>query len=175
MAANKKTTAPEAPVQEFDSALVLAQLQALTERVQSAENENARLQAALEEAKTTGAFTDEFGNKVNILTGAMAGANAQIHDKPGTLIEKLDIMEKQAHARRETFDRERTRKILMGEPVEDLLEFICDRCGRGEERWNGHPELFEAHVQFHLTGKRTAYQNRRKIRAVDEADAGISA
>ena len=154
----------------FDASAVMAQLQALTERVATAESENRRLEAALAEAKETGSFTDEMGNKVSILTGAMANVNAQIHDKPGTLIEKLDIMERQAKIRREPFDRERTRKILCGEEVEDLNHFICDRCGRAETKWNDHPELFDAHVQQHITGKARAYGARRKIRPVDEED-----
>jgi hypothetical protein len=163
--AQAKATAPV-----IDMAAVLAQLQSLTERVSVAENENQRLQAALAEAKETGSFVDEMGNKVNCLSEAQRNTNAGMHDRPGTLIETLDVMEKQAKIRREPFDRERTRKILSGEEVEDLSQYICDRCGRSEAKWNTHPEMFEAHVQHHITGKAQAYRGARKIRAVDAED-----
>ena len=79
MAARKTTKTPAnttagdvTSTKAFDASAVMAQLVALTERVATAENENKRLEAALAEAKETGSFTDEMGNKVNILTGAMA-------------------------------------------------------------------------------------------------------
>lgn len=154
---------------EFDASAVMAQLQALTERVAATEDENTRLKAALKEAQETGTFTDEFGNKVVILSSAMDSVNAGIHDKPGTLLEKLDIMEKQAKIRREPFDRERTRKILMGEEVTDLIEYVCPHCGRGDAKWNGNEDMFESHIEWHRHGgKEAAYPARKKIRAVDE-------
>lgn len=157
------------PASTFDASAVMAQLQALTERVSAAENENDRLKAALKEAQETGAFTDEFGQKVVILTGAMDSVNASIHDKPGTLIEKLDIMERQAKIRHEAFDRERVRKILCGEEVDDLIEFICPHCGRGDIKWNGHEDMFNAHIEWHQQGgRKAAYPGRKKIREVDE-------
>ncbi len=155
---------------EVDIAAILTRLEALTERVATAESENARLEAALKEAKDTGTFTDEFGQVVKILDRSMENTNAGMHDRPGTLIETLDIMEKQAKIRREPFDRERTRKILCGEPVEELCLYICDRCGRSEEKWNTHPDLFDDHIQEHLTGKKRAYGKRSRIRAVDAED-----
>jgi hypothetical protein len=149
---------------------IMAQMRALTDRVAAGETENERLKAALKEAQETGAFTDEFGQKVVILDRNMEGVNAGMHDKPGTIPEILDVMEKQAKMRREKFDRPRTEAILRGEEVQDLSEYICDRCGRSEERWAAHPELFDAHVEHHITGKAQAYRGAKKVRRVDAED-----
>lgn len=171
MAATKKIVEPEnsaASPSVIDATEILAELKRLTERIESQETENKRLQAALQQAQQSGQFVDEFGNVVNCLPPN--SDKSLIADKPGTLLEKLDIMEVLAAQRREPFDRERTRKVLMGEPVEELVEFICQHCGRGEEKWNGHEELFNAHLEWHTKGgKARAYQNQRKVRAVDEA------
>jgi len=152
----------------IDASAILAELKRLSERVESQEKENQRLQDALKQAQQNGSFIDEFGNVVNCLPPN--ADKSLLNDKPGTLLEKLDIMETLAAQRREPFDRERTRKVLMGEPVDELVEFICPHCGRGEEKWNGHEDLFNTHLEWHTKGgKSKAYQNQRKIRPVDES------
>lgn len=160
----------------IDAASVMARLDELTAKVAAAEDRAASAEAQAEKlsqqlnsAQENGFFWDEFGNKVSCLTSAMKQGNAGIHDKPGTVIEKLDIMEKMAAIRKEPFDRERTRKILMGEPVEDFCKFRCEHCGRAEEVWNTREDLYEAHVENHInqTGRKAAYGQRQHIRKAD--------
>ena len=142
---------------------------AAEDRAASAEQRAEALSNQLNSAQENGFFWDEFGNKVSCLTAAMKQGNSGIHDKPGTLLEKLDIMEKQARLRKEPFDRERTRKILSGEPVEDFCKYRCEHCGRAEEVWNTREDLYEAHVENHLnqTGRKAAYGRRQHIRKAD--------
>lgn len=172
--ARKKTAAKKpaarSATKTIDMADIMAEMRRLSARVEATEDENERLRNALQEAKDTGAFIDEFGQKVVILDRAMMAVNNGIHDRAGTIPEKLDIMEKVSKINKQPFDRERTRKILMGEEVEDLSEYICERCGRSETKWNTNPSLFEAHVQAHITGKNSAYGKRKQIRAVDAED-----
>lgn len=199
MAAKKKaskTTAPVRTVQVFNDApptiaeshaaavaetddratmaSLMEQMAALTKRVQTAETENDRLARALEDAAKTGEYTDEAGQVVRILDPAMNSVNASIHDRPGTIAEKLDAMERLGKLNRQPFNRERTRAILMGEEVPDLVDYICPHCGRAEEKWNDKVELFDAHLEHHRTGgRRAAYPSRKNIRAIDDlVDAG---
>ena len=44
-------------------------------------------------------------------------------DHPASISEKLDCMEVSARENGQPFDRERTRRVLIGLPVEDLYEF----------------------------------------------------
>jgi len=143
------------------------------EKASSAEARAEKLSEQLDSAQANGWYTDEFGNKVGILSSSMQQGNQQVHDKPGTIMEKLDIMEKMAKIRREPFDRERTRKILLGEPVEDFCKYRCEHCGRAEEAWNTNEDAFTDHVNHHLSqaGRKAAYPGRQKIRKVDSAVA----
>lgn len=152
----------------IDAADIMSQLAALTEKVGSLENQNHKLQAQLDSAERNGFYMDEFGNRVACLNSRMQQDNLNNHDKPGTLLEKLDVMEKQARIRKEPFDRERTRKILLGEPVEDL-SIICPRCGRSDAAWTDDESKYRAHIAWHKGGgKKAAYPSKKNIRAVDD-------
>ena len=164
----------------IDAADILARLAEMERKVGAAEDRAASAEAAtdalrnqLNSAQENGFFWDEFGNKVSCLTAAMKQGNASIHDKPGTVLEKLDIMEKMARLRHEPFDRERTRKILLGESVEDFCKYRCEHCGRAEDKWNENEDAFLEHVNNHLTqaGRKAAYPGRQKIRKADRAVA----
>ncbi len=165
----RKTATPEAGVKQFDATKMVEMMEQLTARVAAAESENDILKQQLNDAKINGEFTDEFGQTVKILDRNMLGVNAGMHDKPGTINETLDVMERMAKIRREKFDRERTRKILMHEEVEDNA-IICDRCGRSEVKWIDNPSLFDEHIDWHINGKQRAYRGRKNIRRVDEED-----
>lgn len=154
----------------IDASEILSQLQELRERVSTAEDKNRKLEQQLASAERNGFYMDEFGNRVACLNSSMQQANLNNHDKPGTLLEKLDIMEKQARIRKEPFDRERTRRILAGEPVEDNA-VICDNCGRSDAEWSTNEDKFAAHIAWHKGGgKSAAYPSRKKVRRVDEED-----
>lgn len=51
-------------------------------------------------------------------------------DRPATVKEKLDILERRAKEKGLEFDRERTYKVLTNQRVE-TLDFRCDNCGMG--------------------------------------------
>ncbi len=154
----------------IDASAIMAQLAALTERVASAEDKNKRLELQIQSAQANGWYMDEFGNKVPCLNSAMQQDNLNNHDKPGTLLEKLDNMEKLARIRKEPFDRERVRRILSGEPVEDEA-VICTYCGRSDAAWSADEEKYDAHIEWHRGGgKKAAYPKRKKIRVVDQDD-----
>ena len=136
MTAKKKTTAPAndtavaTPAKSgADDVLnaILAEMQGLRSRVEKAEEQNVELVAKL--ASSSQAALD-IANRPPSMPSAWVEVRG---DGPERNVErKLDAMQASADDNKEEFDRDRTRKILSGIPVNDI-EFLCSTCGTAPE------------------------------------------
>jgi len=123
--------AAPAPQTEADATAVLnrilAEMQGLRTRVEAAEAAKTDLEAQLASASA---------NALAIANQRPATPSAWVEvrgDGPERNVEaKLDAMERSAEDNKELFDRERTRNILLGLPVDDI-EFLCETCGTAPE------------------------------------------
>ena len=111
-----------------------------------------RLQSAEDTARKAAIAQDMMVEGAHSMTPEVTQLSLRA-DHPEKNIEvKLDIMSKRAKENGDGFDRERTRKVLMGEPVEDL------------NRWVFMGHAFDSEVQME------AYKD--KVKRELEQDAG---
>jgi hypothetical protein len=130
----KSTADGAVAVAEFDSSAILKEMQSLREAMESVRTENAGLRDRLEAAKQKATDFDEYGLKNDALAGI--GVTNSGTDVPPTLEQKLNAMELMAQRQREPFDRDRVRKIILGESVEDLnAGKQCSVCGKVNDAW----------------------------------------
>lgn len=109
---------------------LLARMNAMEAVVRETQDENARLAAELDEAETRHKaelkqVAEKVAKKDDINALPAEANNAMLRgDRPGSIEEELNAREVLARENKQEFDRERTRKILMGEPVQDLNKWI---------------------------------------------------
>lgn len=124
---------------------ILARMEAMQEQINAKDTENDRLRA--EVAAATAAAQRAASDPA---TRPMAAPDAWVEvrgDGPERNVDrKLDAMQRSAELENEPFDRERTRKILLGLPVDDI-QFLCETCGTAPEPQT--QAAFEAHQSKH--------------------------
>lgn len=131
-AAKRAAAVEETPTATIDAAALLDEMRSLRrgfdQTLTSLREENADLKRRIEEVGAKSSNLDEHGVAINALPPNFVDLR---ENRPGTLEEKLNAHERAAKRNKEKdFDRERTRRILLGLPVQDLNPYICS-CGKG--------------------------------------------
>lgn len=167
---NAKTVNDVAAVPiEVESSTILNQLleqvQQLQRRLEQQEfkyrEETEELQERLREAEArTKAIQSELKPDG---AGSMTTEVTQVllrNDRPETNIErKLDIMERLARENNQPFDRDRTRRVLLGLPVEDANRYVyMGHAFESEEEMQAYKEK----VQSEITRTAGKYGNYRR-------------
>lgn len=124
--------------------MLLEKFRALEERQSALERENADLAQELEDQqnrnaaeiaaaalRTVAAVNDPL--RPNALPPE-ADNSRLAGDRPGTLDEHLDSLERLAKENGTAFNRDRTKKILLGQPVEDNNKFVYNGHAFDSER-----------------------------------------
>lgn len=131
-----------------DLAAVMAMVQKLQDDQAALKEENAQLHlklGGLEAAQKQ--LVDEFGQTVDVAPPNDLSATIERLQRPkGNIEEILNDAEMQARERGDkTFSRDRLRRALNGEQVEDVNRFVCPNCGKLKPHWKSDADV-ENHI-----------------------------
>lgn len=114
------TTVPD---QSEVLAAILEEMKGMRAELDEKAGENDRLKTEVEAARATAADP-----KTRVLPPPDAWIEVRGDGPERDVNRKLDALQRSAEWDNEEFDRERTKRVLLGLPVDDP-EFLCDTCG----------------------------------------------